>query len=133
MSSTTIRRDGRGMKYVLLLTAPGPVEEVPDPDDPVTRSTMERYAELRRELETEGVWCGGQALQPGTMTTAVRRRDGEVVLHDGPFVETSDQLIGYYLVDCDDLDHAVSIATRIPAVDVGTVEVRPVWDYEAQM
>ncbi len=121
------------MKYVLLLTGPGPIDERPDSDDPLTRSTMERYAELRRELEDEGVWCGGQALQPTTMATAVQRRDGEVVLHDGPFVETSDQLIGYYLVDCDDLDHAVSVAARIPAVDFGTVEVRPVWDYEALM
>lgn len=121
------------MKYLLLLTVPGPVDGLPDPELPETRTTMERYAALRRELEDEGVWCGGEALQPAAMGTGVRRRDGHTVLQDGPFVETSDQLIGYYLVDCDDLDHAVEIAGRIPAVDHGTVEVRPVWDYEAQM
>ena len=121
------------MKYLLLLTVPGPIEQASNPDEPSTRATMERYAALRRDLQHEGVWCGGEALQPASMATGVRRRNGELVLNDGPFVETSDQLIGYYLVDCDDLDHAIRIAARIPAVDDGSIEVRPVWDYEALM
>lgn len=121
------------MKYVLLLTVPGPVDEPPDADAADTRATMERYAALRHELEGEGVWCGGQALQPASMATGLRRVEGEIVLSDGPFVETSDHLIGYYLVDCDDLGHAISIAGRIPALDHGTIEIRPVWDYEAMM
>lgn len=121
------------MKYLLLLTVPGPIDELPDPDRAETKATMQRYADLRSELEAEGVWCGGEALQPSTMGTGVRRRGGETVLDDGPFVETSDQIIGYYLVDCDDLDHAVEIAERIPAAEIGTIEVRPVWEYEALM
>ncbi|MFW2334046.1 YciI family protein [Ilumatobacter sp.] len=121
------------MKYLLLLTVPGPIDDVPDPDDAEARATMARYAALRGDLEVEGVWCGGEALQPAAMATGVRRRDGRIVLSEGPFVETSDQLIGYFLVDCDDLDHAVEVAARIPAVDDGAIEVRPIWDYEAQM
>ena len=119
------------MKYVLLLTIEGPSDGPPDPTDPATRQTMSAYAALKQQLVDEGVWCGGQALQPPPMTSGVRVRDGDVVLHDGPFVETSDHLIGYYLVDCDDLDHAVTVAARIPAARYGSIEIRPVWDYEA--
>jgi hypothetical protein len=92
---------------------------------------MQRYVALKQELVAEGVWCGGQALQPASMATGLRVRDQQVVLHHGPFVESADHLIGYYLVDCADLDHAVEVASRVPAASVGTIEVRPVWDYEA--
>lgn len=118
------------MKYVLLLSVDefsGP----PDLTDPATRPMMERDRDLRAELEAEGVWCGGQALEPTVVATGVRVRDGEVLLHDGPFAETHDHLTGYYLIDCDDLDHAVSVAVRVPAAEYGTIEIRPVWDYEA--
>jgi hypothetical protein len=61
----------------------------------------------------------------------VRVRDGETLLTDGPFAETREQLGGYYLLDCADLDEANRWAARIPDAANGAVEVRPVMDYEA--
>ena len=74
---------------------------------------------------------GGEALEPTAAATTVRVRDGERMLTDGPYAETKEQLGGYYLLDCKDLDDALSWAARIPEAKTGAVEVRPVMDYEA--
>jgi hypothetical protein len=72
---------------------------------------------------------GGDALQPVHTATTVRIRDGKTLTTDGPFAETREQLGGYYLIDAKDLDEAVRIAQRIPAVRSGSIEVRPVMDF----
>jgi hypothetical protein len=78
-----------------------------------------------------GVFVGGEGLQPSSTATTVRiQESGEPIVSDGPFAETKEQLGGYYLLDCSDLDDALSWAKRIP-MPGGTVEVRPVMDYEA--
>jgi hypothetical protein len=77
------------------------------------------------------VFVGGEGLQPSSTATTVRiQESGEPIVSDGPFAETKEQLGGYYLLDCSDLDDALSWAKRIP-MPGGTVEVRPVMDYEA--
>ena len=77
----------------------------------------ERYPQVR----------GGHELQPATTATTVRVHDGETVTTDGPFAETKEQLGGYYLVECETLDDALEIASRIPAARTGgAIEVRPV-------
>ena len=58
----------------------------------------------------------------------MRVRDGEVLTSDGPFAETKEQMGGFYVVDCKDLDEAIEVASKIPAADHGTIEVRPIWD-----
>lgn len=69
---------------------------------------------------------GGEELALSDTATTVRTRDGEVVLTDGPFVETKEQLAGYYVVDCADLDEAIAWAKKVPAVLWGAaIEVRP--------
>ena len=73
---------------------------------------------------------GGEGLQPSSTATTVGSRDGDPSSRDGPFAETKEQLGGYYLLDCSDLDDALAWAKRIP-MPGGTVEVRPVMDYEA--
>jgi hypothetical protein len=78
-----------------------------------------------------GVIKGGHGLQPTATATSVRLRDGERLVTDGPFAETKEQLGGYYLIDVDDLDTAIAVAAEIPGAQGGTVEVRPVMDYEA--
>ena len=55
-------------------------------------------------------------------------RDGEVLTTDGPFAETKEQVGGFYLVDCKDLDEAIDIAAKIPGAAVGSIEVRPIWE-----
>ena len=93
--------------------------------------TMEAYNALTEELKQAGVFLGGEGLQPTSTATTVRVRDGEPLLTDGPFAETREQLGGYYLLDCPDLDDAVRWAAKIPGAATGSVEVRPVMDYEA--
>jgi hypothetical protein len=73
---------------------------------------------------------GGEALEPTAAATTVRVRDGERMLTDGPFVETKEQLGGYYVIEAVDLDAALNIAAQIPEAQFGGVEVRPIIDFE---
>jgi hypothetical protein len=75
-----------------------------------------------------GVLQGGERLRPTTDATTVQVRDGEVLTSDGPFAETKEQVGGYFVVECKDLDEAIEIAAKIPGARVGTIEVRPIWD-----
>ena len=58
----------------------------------------------------------------------MRVRDGEVLTSDGPFAETKEQIGGFYMVDCKDLDEAIEVAAKIPGAQLGTIEVRPIWE-----
>ena len=81
--------------------------------------------------EAGDVIQGGEGLQPTSSATTVRVRDGERVLSDGPFAETKEQLGGFYLLECDSLDQAIEWAAKIPGAATGSVEVRPVMNYDA--
>lgn len=83
-------------------------------------------AQLTRELDGQGKYLSASPLHPVAMATSVRVRNGRRLVTDGPFAETREQLGGYYLIDASDLDEAMSIAERIPAAKVGTIEIRPV-------
>jgi len=72
----------------------------------------------------------GEGLQPTSTATTVRVRDGERMLTDGPFAETKEQLGGFYLLECGSLDEAIDLAAKIPGAQSGSVEVRPVMNYE---
>ena len=80
--------------------------------------------------EAGDVILGGEGLQPTSTATTVRVRDGERMLTDGPFAETKEQLGGYYLLECNSLDEAIEWAAKIPGARFGSVEVRPVMNYE---
>jgi len=90
------------------------------------------YVAFTDEVEAAGVLRGGDGLQPSSTATTVRVRDGEPLLTDGPFAETREQLGGYYLLECGDLDEAVRWAAKIPGAAGGAVEVRPVMDYTTE-
>ena len=92
---------------------------------------MEAYGAFGEAAQAAGVLLGGEGLQPTSTATTVRVRDGETLTTDGPFAETREQLGGYYLLDCKDLDEAIGWAAKIPGAQSGSVEVRPVMDYEA--
>jgi hypothetical protein len=89
---------------------------------------MAEYTAFGETMGQRGVLQGGERLRPTTDATTVRVRDGEVVTSDGPFAETKEQIGGYYLVDCKDLDEAIDVASKIPGARVGTIEVRPIWE-----
>ena len=93
---------------------------------------MAAYEAFSREVKQAGVFLGGEGLQPTATATTVRVRDGEPLLTDGPFAETREQLGGFYLLECADLDEAIALGgARSPAPRRARVEVRPVMDYEA--
>ncbi len=82
--------------------------------------------ELAHQLALSGQFLGASPLQPTSTATSVRVRDGKPLVTDGPFAEAREQFGGYFLVEAKDLDEAIAIAARIPAAQVGTVEIRPV-------
>jgi hypothetical protein len=81
---------------------------------------------LAQQLKSNGKYLSANPLQPISMATSVRIRDGKQLITDGPFAETREQLGGYFLVDASDLDEAISIAAKIPMARKGTIEIRPV-------
>jgi hypothetical protein len=92
---------------------------------------MAAYGAFGQAAQEAGVLLGGEGLQPTSTATTVRVRNDETLTTDGPFAETREQLGGYYLLDCKDLDEAIGWAARIPGAQSGSVEVRPIMDYEA--
>jgi len=89
---------------------------------------MAGYMAFGEEMGRRGVLQGGERLKPAATATTVRVRDGEVLTSDGPFAETKEQMAGFYLVDCKDLDEAIEVASKIPGAQHGSIEVRPVWE-----
>ena len=87
---------------------------------------MKKYFAFTQDAKDKGVYIGGNALQPTTTATTVRVRDGKTITSDGPFTETKEQIGGYYLFECKDLDEAISWAARIPSATNGSIEVRPI-------
>lgn len=77
-------------------------------------------------LTDQGKYATGQPLQPIETATTVRVRDDEVLISDGPFAETKEQLAGFYLLEANDLNEALQLASRIPPARFGSIEVRPV-------
>lgn len=85
------------------------------------------HASFRKEFA--GAIVGGNALQPTSVATTVRLRDGQMLTTDGPFAETKEQLGGYYLVNAANLDEAVAMAAKIPRACDGSIEVRPIMTF----
>ena len=89
------------------------------------------YMAFTEQIKASGHYIAGDPLQPVQTATSVRVRDGKRLVTDGPFAETQEQLGGYYLVNAKDLDEALGLAARIPSVQLGTIEVRPVMEIGA--
>jgi hypothetical protein len=89
------------------------------------------HGKFGEDSRAAGVFVGGEGLQGTNTATTVRVRDGERMLTDGPYAETKEQIGGYYLLDCKDLDDALNWASQIPEAKSGAIEVRPIIDYEA--
>jgi hypothetical protein len=117
------------MKY--LLTLYGDESRMADMTPEQQAAGMQAWDDYTRSAIDAGVHLGGEGLQPSSTATTVQiRESGDPIVSDGPFAETKEQLGGYYLLDCRDLDDALGWARKIP-MPGGTVEVRPVMDYEA--
>ena len=85
------------------------------------------HEKLQTDTKAEGVFVAAERLASVETATTVRKQDEEWVITDGPFAESKEVMVGYYLLNCDNLDQALDYARRIPVPDGGGVEVRPVY------
>jgi hypothetical protein len=108
--------------YMLLLYAP----EVDEVEQAARDAEMPAWFELNEDLRTSGFLVANDRLHPVAAATTVRVRDSQTELIDGPFAVTKEILVGYYLLDCPDLDEALKQAGRLPLARYGSVEVRPI-------
>jgi hypothetical protein len=111
------------MKYMLLIYQGEDAMNEKEREHCYVESTQ-----LAQDLHASGHFLGASPLHPVSTATSVRVRDGKPLVTDGPFMETREQLGGYYLVDAKDLDEVIGIAARIPGARRGTVEIRPVME-----
>ena len=114
------------MRYLLLINADESTLAAVSPEE--AEASMAEYGVWMQQAQERGVLQGGERLRPTTDATTVRVRDDKVLTTDGPFAETKEQIGGYFLVDCKDLDEAIELASRIPAARAGSIEVRPIWE-----
>ncbi|MBK1880537.1 YciI family protein [Pelagicoccus mobilis] len=115
------------MEYLLLIYA----DEKNDPgrsdNEEQNAEILNEYISFTQEARDAGVVLGLNPLQTTDAATTVRVRNGKTETTDGPFAETKEQLAGYYLVDCDNLDQALEWAAKVPGAKWGSIEVRPIW------
>jgi hypothetical protein len=81
--------------------------------------------QLTHELHANGQYISASPLQPAATATLVRVRNGKPLMTDGPFIETREQIAGYFLIDANNIDDAIAVAEKVPGARIGTVEVRP--------
>lgn len=115
------------MKYLLLLAnAPDAWDDTDArPEDGVDDGVITDWVAYTRALDSAGVLVTGHALHAAGTATSVQVRQGRRVLVDGPFADTKEHLIGYYVIDVPHLDVALDWAAKVPNARTGTVEVRP--------
>ena len=112
------------MKYMLLMYW----NEFDVPETPgEQQAAAPAWNALRKELKAAGVLLSNNGLDPVAIATTVRVREDKTFITDGPFAETHEQLGGYFLLECKDLDEAIHWAEKIPAAKYGSIEIRPLW------
>jgi hypothetical protein len=120
---TILNKEIIDMKYMLLMYAN-------EADTPVYGSeefqaAAQAWGALGKEIAAAGVLVSNHGLAPVSDATTVRVRSGQRLITDGPFAETHEQMAGYYLLECKDLDEAIGWAAKIPIAKYGSIEVRP--------
>jgi len=114
------------MRYVLMICTEETQEQRRTKEE--ISATLRDYEAFTEEMAKRGVLQGGARLRWTTDATTVRVQNGKVLTSDGPFAETKEQIGGYFVVDCKDLDEAIEVASKIPGARHGAIEVRPIWE-----
>ncbi len=91
---------------------------------------MGEYFAFTESIRKSGHHLGGEALQPVQTATTLRVRNGKVSTTDGPFAETKEQLGGFYFIEARDLNDAIQVAARIPSSRTGSIEIRPIIEFD---
>jgi hypothetical protein len=115
------------MKYLLLIYSDEKADTNMSKEE--MDAWMGEYWAYTEAMQKAEVSLGGDALQPTATATTVRVKDGKKVTTHGPFAETKEQLGGYYLLNCNNLDEAIDWAAKCPGARVGSIEVRPVMEF----
>ncbi len=115
------------MRYVMLIY--GNEANAATASQAEQATEMEAYNAFGREVSTRGIMLGGEALHPTSSATTVRVRENKTLTTDGPFAETKEQLGGFYMLQCKDLDEAIEFAAKIPGAQNGSIEIRPVMEF----
>lgn len=115
------------MQYMLLIYSAPDAE--PTYGTAEFQAMMAGFAAFNEKATSDGILRGGEALKGTDTATSVRVRGGKVETMDGPFAETREHLGGYYVLDVPDLDAALRYAALIPVAQFGTIEVRPMMNY----
>jgi hypothetical protein len=110
------------MQYLLMICG---VES--DTEEPLDQDLAPRTLAWVDEMDGRGVRKFGSRLRSTSTATTVRVRDGEALLSDGPFAETKEQILGFDLIECENLEEAIAVAARHPSAGTGSIEVRPLW------
>jgi hypothetical protein len=117
------RRSGGTVKYMLLICRDQSITL-----DEAQRADMGPSTEAWvSEMDGRGVRVLGNRLRPVDDATTVRVRGGDTLVADGPFAETKEQIAGFDVIECTDLDEAIEVAAKHPVARYGTIEVRPFW------
>ncbi len=117
------------MKYLLLMYADEAVAAGFSTEE--FQAAAKNWAQFVQEMSVSGVLISNSGLSPVANATTVRVRNDKTMITDGPFAETHEQLGGYFLVECKDLDEAIHWAGKIPTARYGSIEIRPLWSPEA--
>jgi hypothetical protein len=111
------------MKYLLLMCADATADLTPEEAD----TAMEATRSWVKEMSVRGVHLDGNRLRPPAEARTLRVRRDELVVTDGPFAETKEQIAGYDILECRDIQEAIRVAAQHPFAQFGTIEVRPFW------
>lgn len=114
------------MRYVLLIYGSEAVTAMMTQEEHT--ALMQGHNAFAQEMQRRGLLTGGAPLQPTSTSTTIRVRDSKLLITDGPFAETKEQLAGIYVLNCKDLDEAVEMAVKIPGAVHGSIEIRPVME-----
>ena len=118
------------MKYMLLMYWDENVMSKFTPEE-YQAIAPEVWFSLERDMKSAGVLVANNGLSPIANSTTLRIREGQTLTTDGPFAETHEQLGGFYLLNCNDLDEALAWAAKIPSAKYGSIEIRPLWSAQA--
>lgn len=118
------------MKYMLMIFADEKAEALMSAAE--NETMLAAYGAYAQALAEGGAMVSGERLRPTTTATTVRVAAGRTEVLDGPYVETKEQLGGYFIIEAPDLDRALAWAARCPGASHGTVEVRPIWPMEGE-
>ena len=118
------------MKYLCLIYSDeNKIASLPEGE---SKAMMGEYLAFTDGIRKSGQYLAGERLQQTRSAVTIRSRNGKISTTDGPFAETREQLGGFYMIEARDLNDAIQVASKIPGTRTGSIEVRPVWELNAQ-